>query len=182
MNSKHPTRQQIEQQVYELLLEYDVRSVPVPVEAIAIGKGLPIVETEMTPEMSGALIKSQAIQGIAVNASQAPVRKRFTVAHELAHHLLNHIDSDHVDWQFTVIRRDGRSSEAEDDQEIAANFFAASLLMPKHLLRQDIERYKRFDGEVRLDDNDLLLLAKKYKVSKDAMRYRLQNLGFISWA
>lgn len=53
---------------------------------------------------------------------------------------------------------------------------------PKHLLRQDVERHKRFDGEIQLDDSDVLLLAKKYKVSEAAMRYRLQNLSFMSWA
>lgn len=177
-----PTRRQIEQQVDALLAELGVNSVPVPVEAIARAKGLPIVETEMEAEVSGALIRSGDLQGIAVNASQAPVRKRFTIAHELAHYLLNHIDKDHIDWQFTVIRRDGRSSEAEDDQEIAANFFAASLLMPKQILRIDVEAHKRFNGEIQLDDSDVLLLARKYKVSEAAMRYRLQNLGFMSWA
>jgi Zn-dependent peptidase ImmA (M78 family) len=182
MNSTHLTRRDIEQQVKDILDEFSISSVPVPVETIARGKGLLIVETQMDPDVSGALIKNENVQGIAVNASQAPVRKRFTVAHELAHHILNHVDKDHLDWQFTVIRRDGLSSEAEDYQEIIANFFAASLLMPKHLLRQDIERFKRFDGEIRIEEADLFLLAKKYKVSEMAMRYRLQNLGFISWA
>lgn len=179
---KQLTRRQIEQQVSDLLIEHAIDSIPVPVEAIARAEGLPIVETEMEADVSGALIRGGNLQGIAINASQAPTRKRFTVAHELAHFLLDHVDKDHVDWQFTVLRRDGRSSEAEDDQEIAANFFAASLLMPKHLLRQDVERQKRFDGEIRFDDSDVLLLAKKYKVSETAMRYRLQNLGYMSWA
>lgn len=180
-----PTKNQIEQQVSDLLIEHGIDSVPVPVEAIARAEGLPIVETEMEAGVSGALIRSDDLQGIAINSSQAPVRKRFTVAHELAHFLLKHVDKnreDHVDWQFTVIRRDGRSSEAADEQEIAANSFAASLLMPKHILRQDVELHKRFDGEIQLDDTDVHLLAKKYKVSEVAMRYRLQNLGFMSLA
>jgi Zn-dependent peptidase ImmA (M78 family) len=182
MKDKQLTRRQIEERVHDLLHEHNVDRVPVPVEAIARAVGLPIVETEMEADVSGALIRSGNLQGIAVNSSQAPVRKRFTVAHELAHFLLDHVDKDHVDWHFTVIRRDGSSSEAEDDQEIAANFFAASLLMPKHILRKDVERHKHFDGEVQLDDTDILVLAKKYKVSEAAMRYRLQNLGFMSWA
>ena len=182
MSIRQLTRRQIEQQVFDLLNEHGIDAVPVPVEAIARAEGLPIVETDMEADVSGALIRSGNLQGIAVNSSQAPVRKRFTVAHELAHFLLNHIDKDHVDWHFTVIRRDGRSSEAEDDQEIAANFFAASLLMPKHLLRKDVERQRRFDGEVHFEESDVTLLAKKYKVSEQAMRYRLQNLGFMSWA
>jgi Zn-dependent peptidase ImmA (M78 family) len=182
MNDRQLTRRQIEERVRDLLLEHNVDRVPVPVEAIARAVGLPIVESEMEADVSGALIRSGNLQGIAVNASQAPVRKRFTIAHELAHFLLSHVDKDHVDWHFTVIRRDRSSSEAEDDQEIAANFFAASLLMPKHILRKDVEGHRHFDGEVQLDDTDVLLLAKRYKVSEAAMRYRLQNLGFMSWA
>lgn len=180
--AQHLTRREIEAAVERLLREHAVDSVPVPVEAIARAVGLPVVETEMHDDISGALIKSGELQGIAVNASQAPVRKRFTIAHELGHHLLNHVDKDHLDWQFTVIRRDGKSSEAEDEQEIMANFFAASLLMPKHMLRKDVERKKRFDGEISLDDADVQILAKKYRVSETAMRYRLQNLAFLSWA
>ncbi len=52
-------------------------------------------------------------------------------------------------------------------------------LVHKLRLRQDVERKKRYDGEVRLGDVDVQLLAKKYKVSETAMRYRLQNLGFM---
>lgn len=165
-----------------MLAEHGIDAVPIPVEVIARAEGLPIVETEMEAEVSGALIRGDNLRGIAVNARQSPVRKRFTVAHELAHFLLEHVDRDHVDWKFTVIRRDGRSSEAEDDQEIAANFFAANLLMPKDKIRADIEQFKGFDGEVQLEDADVILLAKRYRVSEAAMRYRLMGLGLISLA
>jgi Zn-dependent peptidase ImmA (M78 family) len=173
--------------IFELLNEHGIDSVPIPVDKIAREKGLPVIETAMNADVSGALIRSNNLQGIAVNAAQSPVRKRFTVAHELGHFLLEHVDRDyvdrdHVDWEFTVIRRDGLSSEAQDDQEIAANFFAANLLMPRHILRKDVENYKRFDGEIRLDDTDILILARKYRVSEAAMRYRLQGLGFVSLA
>src|ERR1700727_459395 len=97
---KQLTRKQSEQQVSDLLIEHAIDSVPVPVEAIARAEGLLIVETEMEADVSGALIRSGNLQGIAINASQAPVRKRFTIAHELAHFLLSHVDKDHVDWHF----------------------------------------------------------------------------------
>ncbi|HSY03027.1 MAG TPA: ImmA/IrrE family metallo-endopeptidase [Acidobacteriaceae bacterium] len=179
MTIRHLTRQQIEELVEQLLEKHGVGMVPVPVEAIAKSEGLLIVETQMDADVSGALIRNGDLKGIAVNANQAPVRKRFTVAHELAHYLLEHEDRDHIDWKFTVIRRDGRSSEAQDDQEIAANFFAANLLMPRRHLRRDVERYMGFDGELQIEDDEVLALAKQYKVSGAAMRYRLQGLGFL---
>ncbi len=52
--------------------------------------------------------------------------------------------------------------------------------MPKRILREDVEKKRLYNGEVGLDDGDVLLLAKKYQVSDIAMRYRLINLGFMS--
>jgi hypothetical protein len=51
---KQLTRKQIEQQVSDLLVEHAIDSVPIPVEAIARAEGLPIVETTMEADVSGA--------------------------------------------------------------------------------------------------------------------------------
>jgi len=172
------TRSELEQQAQALLDKYQVTSTPVAIDTLARGEGLPIVEMEFRAEVSGALMRG-AVQGIAVNAAHHVHRRRFTIAHELAHYLLEHEGEDHIDWQFTVIRRDGTSSEATDYQEIEANFFAASLLMPKQMIRADIEQKKRFNGEIGIDDSDIQALARKYLVSEIAMKYRLMNLGLL---
>jgi Zn-dependent peptidase ImmA (M78 family) len=182
MKKAHHSREEIETRVDELLREHSIENLPVRVELIARSAGLPLVEKAMDADVSGALVSAGGQFGIAVNATHAPVRKRFTIAHELGHYLLEHEPGDHLDWEFTVIRRDGRSSEANDRQEIEANFFAASLLMPRHFLRADVERKCRFNGEVQLDEGEIAVLAKKYGVSKTAMHYRLVNLGFVSMA
>lgn len=177
------SRQQIESLVEEILTASGVKSPPIPIETLARYKGLPVVEQFMDSDVSGALVRVDGRgYGIAVNSTHAPVRKRFTVAHELAHHILGHKDSDHLDWGFTVLRRDGRSSEATDIQEIEANFFAASLLMPKSMLRADVELKRGFNGEVSLDEGDVLSLAKRYGVSKVAMQYRLMNLALLPFS
>lgn len=177
------TRQQIEAIVESILVENGVSSPQVHVELLARTKGLHIVEQPMDTDISGALVSlGDHSHGIAVNAVQAPVRKRFTVAHELGHLLLEHIpEQDHLDWSFTIIRRDGRSSEANDFQEIEANFFAASLLMPKRMLRKDVEARRGFHGEVSIDEAEISRLAKRYGVSRVAMQYRLMNLGILSF-
>jgi Zn-dependent peptidase ImmA (M78 family) len=182
MQTRTP-RQQIEDIVDGLLAEIGITSPPVPVEVLARTKGLPIVEQAMDTDISGALVSlGGQSHGIAVNAAHAPVRKRFTVAHELAHYLLGHLpNEDHLDWGFTIIRRDGRSSEANDLKEIEANFFAASLLMPKNMLRADVEAKRGFHGEVTIDEAEIITLAKRYGVSKLAMHYRLMNVGLMSF-
>ena len=175
------TRRDIEEQVEQLLRKHGISGAPVPVDAIAKSEGLPVIEASLKAEVSGALIQSQGMSGIAVNSSHHPNRRRFTVAHELAHFLLAHEGKeDHIDWQFTIIRRDGVSSVASDFQEIEANFFAASLLMPKQLVRDDVSRNVRYNGEPDADQDEIQLLARKYQVSESAMRYRLINLGLLS--
>lgn len=175
------TRRDIEEHVEQLLQKHGITKAPVSVDLIAKSEGLPIIESSLKAEVSGALIQSQGISGIAVNSSHHPNRRRFTIAHELAHFLLEHKgQEDHIDWQFTIIRRDGVSSEASDFQEIEANFYAASLLMPKQMIRADVSQNMRYNGEPEASDDEIQLLARKYQVSESAMRYRLINLGLLS--
>jgi len=174
------TRNKIEEKVFDLLRKHDVHNAPVKVDALARSEGLQIVESAFDGDVSGALLRSNGIAGIAINAKQHPNRKRFTIAHELAHYLLEHTTEDHIDWGFTVLRRDNTSSDASDIREIEANSFAANLLMPTDFLKADLKRYTNYRGEIELDDSARLALARKYKVSELAMRFRLVNLGFIS--
>lgn len=175
------SRREIEKLVSQILRKLEINAPPVPVEEIAVAQGLPVIESPFASDVSGALIRTDGLAGIAVNGTQHPNRKRFTIAHELGHYLLEHEgEGDHLDWKFTVLRRDGNSSEANDTQEMEANFFAASLLMPRDCLRRDLSLRASFNGEAELQQDDILVLAKKYQVSEKAMSYRLINLGLIS--
>lgn len=175
------SHREIEQLVQQILRKHEINEPPIPVEEISVGEGLAVLESPFASDVSGALIRSGGIAGIAVNASQHPNRKRFTIAHELGHYLLEHKgNEDHLDWKFTVLRRDGNSSEANDTQEMEANFFAASLLMPRDYLRRDLNLRANFNGEAELQQDDILTLARRYQVSEKAMSYRLINLGLVS--
>ena len=175
------TRLEIEVSVSGLLKKHQIYGAPVPVDRVAIEEGLPIIEHALQGEVSGALISSNGVSAIAVNSAHHMKRRRFTIAHELAHYLLGHKgDQDHIDWKFTVLRRDGKSSEASDVQEIEANSFAANLLMPREFLFKDLKLQAGSNGEVELSDLQLSALARKYQVSETAMSFRLINLGLIS--
>lgn len=171
------TRRDIERLVALLLEKHSITEAPVPVERIANAEGLPIIQTAYGGDVSGALIRTHDLVGIAVNATHHPNRQRFTVAHELAHYKLQH-DGEHVDRDFTIIRRDDKSSEANDWLEIEANAYAASLLMPREFLLRDLR--VNFKGDFDFSDEHLATIAKKYKVSTSALNYRLINLGLIS--
>ena len=175
------TRSEIEGSVSLLLQKHSISSVPIPVDAIAIAEGVPIVEQTFSGDVSGALIRSHGISAITVNGAHSSNRRRFTIAHELAHYLLGHKgEEDHVDWEFTVLRRDGRSSEATDADEIEANVFAASLLMPKNLLMEDLKVDTRPGAQAELAKDEIAILSRRYQVSEAAMTFRLINLRLIS--
>lgn len=175
------SRREIEQIALQLIRRHKITTPPIPIDAIATSEGLRIVEAPFPGEISGALIRSGGTSGIAVNGAQHKNRQRFTIGHELAHHLLDHKgEQDHLDWKFTILRRDGKSSEGSDTDEMEANFLAASLLMPKDLLRQDLTILADSNGELDLQPQQIQTLAKRYLVSEKAMTYRLINLGFIS--
>jgi Zn-dependent peptidase ImmA (M78 family) len=111
-----------------------------------------------------------------VNTHHAPVRQNFTTAHELGHLILHEQDQLHVDRAFRVRLRDDVSSQGIDDFEREANFFAATLLMPKEFIKNDLAGEDDVD---LLDDEFLRNLARKYGVSSQALVNRLKNLGYI---
>ncbi len=114
--------------------------------------------------VSGALRKSRGSDPeIYLNQDDSLNRQRFTCAHELGHYVRRTSAGD-LDYDF-VDRRDELASVGRDPEEIYANQFAASLLMPEDLVT---EEWRNGLAPVRL--------ALKFGVSEDAMNYRLRNL------
>lgn len=163
----------IRRMVGDLLLLADITEPPIPVERIAELKGAKIKYVRHAGETSGLLSKEKGVITIGVNALHSKTRQRFTIAHELGHLMLGGIDRVHVDENFPILNRDERSSQAIDPAEISANAFAAELLMPTTMLDRDT-RGKIIDHE---DDELVLKLAARYKVSPLAMTIRLMNFS-----
>ncbi len=114
---------------------------------------------------------------IGVNSLHHPNRQRFTIAHELGHLELHRqmITSNvHVDKNFPALMRDRKSATGTEQIEIEANQFAAELLMPIALIEQALAG-KQFDID---DDGPIEELAKKLRVSKQALEYRIRNRGY----
>lgn len=142
-----------------------------PVNIVGIAKvlGLEVYESHDLPEgIAGKIFRDRKHGGqgeysIIVRGGDPLVRKRFTVAHEIAHYLLHR--------QFFAA--DGLVDDAmyrsqlSTKKEIEANTLAADLLMPWHLLRP-------------LSDKPVEELAKRFQVSQQAMNIRLETLGISS--
>jgi Zn-dependent peptidase ImmA (M78 family) len=152
-------------QAYGPIIARFQQSAPVDVVKMAEALGVRVWElSDLEPHISGKLFKDPTNGGpsgysIGVNAKEAFVRKRFTVAHELAHFILhrNRIKTELVD---DTMYRSGLVSSAE---EVEANKMAAFILMPLKLVKQ------LMDNGIK----DVDMLAKILQVSGSAMRIRL---------
>jgi Zn-dependent peptidase ImmA (M78 family) len=157
----------------ELIERFEIRTPPVPVDRIAKELGIRVQYAPFDGELSGMAFVKDGKPIAGVNSLHHPNRQRFTLAHEVAHILLdrNLIESEvHVDRG--SLRRDTLASAGVDPVEIAANAFASELLMPEPLLEAVLA-----GRPVDLEDDDLIAsLARRFKVSEAAMRYRLQPM------
>jgi len=157
-----------------LLDEYGIRDVPIDVHALANEKGARVVEEALDDDTSGVLVIKNNQAVIGVNKYHHHRRRRFTIAHELGHFLL-HGNGPKV-FVDTIFYRDADSTEGLYEEEIAANAFAAELLMPERILRQYLDR----QGIDVLDEVAVKRLALKFDVSEQALTIRLINLGLIA--
>lgn len=139
---------------------------PVDVTGIAQALGLNVWEsdTDMPDGISGKIFRDPFSGGtegfsIVVRASDSYVRRRFTVAHEIAHFIL-HRDQIGDLLLDNELYRSGLSTA----QEAEANRFAADILMPVKLVAEYIKKFGGADPEV---------LAPIFQVSEQAMRIRL---------
>lgn len=167
--------------VRQLLDDHNIQAPPVLVEELAQALGIRVQKKPADDTLSGFLIRDlknhRAVIG--VNSSHSENRRRFTVAHELGHFLLHEtgrIYVDDVNNIFRVQHRDENSSKGENFEEKEANLFAAELLMPKKFLEKDLASLTTLN---LLDEEELKKLADSYKVSTQALTFRLAYLGYI---
>ena len=126
-------------------------------------------------------------------------RERFTLAHELAHHLLNHqqyMAGEFCDEGDFVLQRQ-RIDDGTDiaRMEFQANYFAASLLMPRACFTADFWRVvsglgltDRGFGPLYVDNQRCNLqsfevvtghMMRMYGVSRTAAKIQLESLGLL---
>ena len=157
-----------------ILGEFGVSAPPVPVERIIKSRKIVLQYAPLDEDLSGMAYIKDGIGIIGVNALHHPNRQRFSAAHELAHHVL-HADeirqAVHVDKGIRVLFRDDLSALGTEPMEIEANAFASELLIPGELLAAALE-----GSGVDIEDEDgVEALARRFRVSPAAMRFRLSR-------
>ena len=148
---------------------------PVPVDEVARYLGIQVDEADLGEECSGMLVREEDYAVIGVNVNHHEHRKRFTIAHEIAHFML-HGGEAYIDRPLHIDLRAADSGSGTQQEETEANQFAAALLMPADQVRAAVAE-QPFDPA---QDDELPNLARRFKVSPQAMTTRLIHLGLIS--
>ena len=146
----------------KLIKEAKVREAPVSlqhiIEHIQTTRSLVVTRIEVSERVSGLLVVCKSLDGeyatIGFNTNHPWCRRRFTIAHEIGHLLLEHACS----------RNEGDGSHNETE----ANVFAAELLMPKIILKKDYA-----------NSPDIPTLSRLYRVSDQALSIQLMSARLI---
>lgn len=166
---------------------------------LVVQMGIPTPDPDASASVLGRIVFDPLVIQVYAGDTFNRGRDRFTLAHELAHHLLNHgryLVRESCDDNDFVLRR----SAAIDGSDVArmefqANYLAASLLMPRTHITEDFHRLVRtLDiadkgfGPLYVDDQPCNLqnfdavtgkLMQKYGVSRAAAKIRLESLGLL---
>lgn len=164
-------RRDIEDLARRTIEEHHLNSIPADPVTLANKLGIRVSNAIFSdPDLSGMIARRGATTAILVNANDTPLRKRFTIAHEIGH-LLLHLNTDgelvdHIDNFRTVEHAPNAEWNEERKREFEANVFAAALLMDAAAV---IMEWRNLQS---LED-----MAKTFSVSEIAMSYRLNELG-----
>jgi IrrE N-terminal-like domain len=142
--------------------------ITLPIDPIAIAQkmGIEVYLAHLSPDVSGIIAnEGTGLTTINLNVFEAPVRRRFTCAHEIGHFYLHHLEKTtefgYIDERRMIAPAPG---ETTAKHEHYANRFAAALIMPADLMK----RYAGFE---------LAETARIFEVSLDALSIRRSTLA-----
>ena len=169
----------------EFCKKHKIDKTPVGIVALCEQYGLKVFERVLPIGVSGFIVylpdndNSQTAKGIeakygtkkciVVNSLDKAARRRFTVAHELAHFILHRKSGEEI-----YAHRDAGHSGTQENE---ANLFASNILMPEKLVKRAIADLKNdYWGEV-LYSEKVSYIANEFAVSLSAVRVRFDQLG-----
>jgi len=155
----------------ELLDSHGVSQVPVDPTWLAVQEGATVIEQSGFPTgCYGALcLVDGAFQILVSTECPTAGHKRFTIAHEVAHFIIDgHVDG--LAWTGDFALSQGHFRGRRDPIEVEADCFAAELLMPTRWARDVVEQREPGLGAVRE-------LADRFDTSMSASAIRYAALS-----
>lgn len=167
------TRRHLQQLANSLI--GDNPKLPINIDKIIKSQGLKLVPYD-EDGVSGILMIEQNNTTIGYAEHESPKRQRFTKAHELGHFMLHRGGSLFIDKDFKTMYRPSTGVPSSEWQEWEANEFAACILMPEHLVKEEMKKIQ-IDYADESDSSWIEQLAEKFDVSVSAMSIRISRLG-----
>lgn len=169
------------------LLEVFGDDIPVDVEGLAERMGYPVRWRELPRETRGGIEGEPDDRVLVLNRNypfRSDAERRWAVAEELAHAMLGHstLVASEVPGGAPVMREPARAASERE-----AKAFASELLMPAAAVRRAFVRtqaiiLRALGGEEREQAVRTVVadLAREFRVSQQAMRIRLGELGLLA--
>lgn len=168
----------------KLLDRYHVRNYPVDVMGIALAEGYVVRESEkLADDEDGQTLTVGDRRFIVVNKNSRLYRRRFTIMHELAHHVLE-LPSAHGSHLAANELERFRSRPAE---EVLCDVFAAECLVPWQLIQPLTETFDfSIDAVTTLSDrfeaSKLCVASRFAQASASTLAYVVAEEGTIKYS
>ncbi|MCD7042534.1 ImmA/IrrE family metallo-endopeptidase [Pseudomonas sp. MAFF 311095] len=156
----------------KLLRDASVTSAPVDVEALAQSLGFKVSRKDLEDGEAGSTFKRGEKKFIWVNERDSLLRQRFTILHEIAHHVLE-LPSKHGE---KVPADELERFTGRHEEEVLCDIFAAECLVPWGLI-QPLAEEKDFSLEHLAD------LAEQFQASRSciASRFAQASNGHVAF-
>lgn len=147
----------IRESARELIKKFELEEPPVDVRQIAKKLDIEIIELTLPIWFSGALLNTAGDFYIVLNKVMPETRKTFTIAHEIAHHQMDHHELCYLE------------NRQKPFYHLEADIYAAELCMPSTMVRREASRWS----------NDHKFLAQLFNVDEQTMIRKLEELNLI---
>lgn len=152
------------------------------IDVLAIAETCDIPVEYTSSEHSGWSINQDSFERkIVINKFEPEYRQRFTIAHEIGHIILNHQGK-----SYRTNKLEEYSDTIARMNEIAANNFAAQLIMPEKLVKESLrDSINELGYSLDQDFSEreiakiISFSASQLNVSAQALSYRVDNLGLF---
>ncbi len=133
---------------------------PINIESMINKLDIDIIEQNLNIAAVGKIEINSSQAKIFLNTKETDIyKKRFTLAHELGHWHLYHIENK------TVAVTEYSNNMQDEAKEVYANAFASSILVPKRIFKNVLQSTR-----------DLSTLMQIFQVPKNVIKYRVINI------
>lgn len=188
-------KKEVEQLAMRILSQYRIKDNPGQhLQTILDGEQIQLMAyDDWAEDICGRFMYIDDEPVIFYNSKHTKAMQAFTIAHELGHYFLKHLETEEA--EIICLDRDFQrmddSDDAKKEREVEANYFASCLLMPLDLIHPVFARFmqgQRLSGVLYVDKQQCNFMAYKqcirvfqlyFTASETAIRFRLVSLGWM---